>query len=153
MDAKCVVSVPRQKLAEMLGVHPSRVSERMADAKKLGLLDTVRRGRPSVTAVYQGLMPKPSMVREPGGDMVRPSAPTFTADMVHPSGKPSSRREAEGEAHEPVGLGSGEKRLRTTNPQEARDRAEETSATPDVDDHPDDIPFLQTLRELRPLSA
>lgn len=57
MDAKGIVSVPRSKLAEKLGVDPARISERTKLARELGLLDIVRRGRPGVTAVYQALVP------------------------------------------------------------------------------------------------
>ena len=55
MDAKCIVSVPRSRLAADLGVAPARITEWVSKAKALGFLDTVRRGRPGVTAVYQGL--------------------------------------------------------------------------------------------------
>lgn len=54
MDAKLIVSVPRNRLAADLGVPPARISERVAKARELGYLSQVRRGRPGVTAVYQG---------------------------------------------------------------------------------------------------
>jgi hypothetical protein len=57
MDGHCKVSVPRSALSRELGVAPARITEWVHMAKDLGLLDTVRRGRPGVTAVYQGLIP------------------------------------------------------------------------------------------------
>ncbi|HEX2893167.1 MAG TPA: hypothetical protein VHO29_04095 [Marmoricola sp.] len=55
MDTKAIVSVPRSTLAEDLDCPPSRVSEWVAEAKAAGFLSVVRRARPQVTAVYQGL--------------------------------------------------------------------------------------------------
>lgn len=75
MNANGVVSVPRSQLADEFGVAPARITENITLAKRLGFLDTVRRGRPGVTAVYQGLIPPPDMVRKPGGDMVRQGVP------------------------------------------------------------------------------
>lgn len=86
MTARGIVSIPRSKLAEDLGIAPARVSERIAVAKMVGFLDTVRRGQPGVTAVYQAIFPglatdaqRPlearqehsHLVREPGHDSVR----------------------------------------------------------------------------------
>ncbi|MCH1867077.1 hypothetical protein [Nocardioides sp. CFH 31398] len=87
MNARGIVSVPRAQLADEFGVHTSGITERIKLARDLGFLDIVRRGRPGVTAVYQGLIPAsmvrqsapPSMVRKPGGDMVRQSAPSESA--------------------------------------------------------------------------
>ncbi len=59
MDAKAIVSIPRSKLADELGVAPARITEWIRQAKDLGALSTVRRGRPGVTAVYQGLVLPP----------------------------------------------------------------------------------------------
>lgn len=56
MNAKAIVSIPRSRMAEDLGVAPARVSEWVKQAKAAGFLDIVRRGRPGVTAVYQGLV-------------------------------------------------------------------------------------------------
>jgi hypothetical protein len=67
MDGHCKVSVPRSTLAAEFGVAPARITEWVRMAKELGFLDTVRRGRPGVTAVYQGLIP----ARE-----VRPGVPS-----------------------------------------------------------------------------
>lgn len=48
------VSVPRSTLAKALNVTPSEITWRIKAATEAGLLDTVVRGRPGVTAVYQG---------------------------------------------------------------------------------------------------
>ena len=52
MDAQGYVSIPRSQLASRLGIPPSRVTERMKQAKAVGLLDTVVAGGPGVRAVY-----------------------------------------------------------------------------------------------------
>jgi hypothetical protein len=57
MNHKLIVSVPRSKLAKDLGVPLPRISERAKVARDLGYLSQVRRGRPGVTAVYQGTTP------------------------------------------------------------------------------------------------
>lgn len=57
MNANGIVSVPRSKLAADLGVDPARVTEHIRLARRLGLLDVVRRGRHGVTAVYQATIP------------------------------------------------------------------------------------------------
>lgn len=98
MTTAGIVSVPRSKLAADLGVHPSRISEAVARARKLGFLDTVRRGRPGVTAVYQALVPPSQGVRPPGGDMVRhgapPESPTWCAIAVSQEGNASLESES-----------------------------------------------------------
>jgi hypothetical protein len=63
MDVRRCVSVPRAALARMLAVDVRRVTERVQIAHELGLLDTVQRGRPGVTATYQGLFPTGAHVR------------------------------------------------------------------------------------------
>jgi hypothetical protein len=55
MDAKAIVSVPRSTLAKDLDCPPARITEWIREAKAGGFLDVVRRARPKVTAVYQGL--------------------------------------------------------------------------------------------------
>lgn len=55
--ASAVWSIPRQQLAETFNVHPSYITKWIQRAKAEGLIDTVRSGRPGVTAVYQGLVP------------------------------------------------------------------------------------------------
>ena len=57
MDQRRNASVPRAELAKMFDVDPRRITERVQIAHELGLLDTVVRGRPGITAVYQGLFP------------------------------------------------------------------------------------------------
>ncbi len=63
MDAKGIVSIPRSKLAEEFDCPPVRITEWINQAKAAGFIDTVRRGRPGVTAVYQGLYVN-NLVRE-----------------------------------------------------------------------------------------
>lgn len=63
MDARRVVSVPRARLAEDLGVAPARITEGIKLARKLGFLDIVRRARQHVTATYCGTFPS-SEVRQ-----------------------------------------------------------------------------------------
>jgi hypothetical protein len=75
MNVNGVVSIPRSKLATEFGVAPARITENITLAKSLGFLGIVRRGRPGVTAVYQGQIPAPDMVRKPGHDLVRPGVP------------------------------------------------------------------------------
>jgi hypothetical protein len=85
MNPKLVVSVPRSKLAEDLGVPLPRISERVKVAREKGYLSQVRRGRPGVTAVYQGMVQRrgtgsvPLEVRHPvpsrGTDSVPLSGP------------------------------------------------------------------------------
>jgi hypothetical protein len=55
--ATAVWSIPRSELAETFNVHPSYITKWIQRAKAEGLLDTVRQGRPGVTAVYQGRIP------------------------------------------------------------------------------------------------
>ena len=55
MDQRRHVSVPRPRLAGMLGISEMEVKKRVAAAKKAGLLDNVVKGHNGVTAVYQGL--------------------------------------------------------------------------------------------------
>lgn len=55
MSSAAKVSVPRSTLAADLSVAPARISEWVKQAKDAGFLSTVRRARPGVTAVYQGL--------------------------------------------------------------------------------------------------
>lgn len=60
MDGQRRVSVPRSRIAGALGVSTAEVTKRIGAAHAAGLLDTVRKGRPHVTAQYQGLFPTPS---------------------------------------------------------------------------------------------
>lgn len=63
MDQNCNVSISRSALAEHLGVAPARITEWVRVAHLMGLLTTIRRGRPGVTAVYRGVIPGPEEVR------------------------------------------------------------------------------------------
>jgi hypothetical protein len=55
MNVNAIVSIPRSTLAEEFDCAPARITEWINQAKKAGYLDIVRRARPGVTAVYQGL--------------------------------------------------------------------------------------------------
>lgn len=61
MKANRMVSVPRSQIAAALGVSTAEVTNRIKAAREAGLLDSVRQGRPGVTAVYQGLLPSLSV--------------------------------------------------------------------------------------------
>jgi DNA-binding transcriptional ArsR family regulator len=100
MDAKLIVSVPRSKLAEDLGVPMARISERIKVARELGYLDQVRRGRPGVTAVYQGLRGTGSVPRTE----VRPPVPQLGTGSVPQSGGLEVRPD-----HTQVGTGRSER--------------------------------------------
>lgn len=88
MDSKLIVSVPRSRLAADLGVPMPRISERVKVARDLGYLDQVRRGRPGVTAVYQGLRGTGSVpraeVRHPVPSRGTESVPLSTGLEVRP---------------------------------------------------------------------
>lgn len=100
MNHKLIVSVPRSKLAQDLGVPPPRISERIKVARDLGYLGQVRRGRPGVTAVYQGFA-----VRQRGTESVplevRHPVPSEGTDSVPQSGGLEVRPD-----HTQVGTGS-----------------------------------------------
>lgn len=111
MSANAIVSIPRSRLAEEFGCDPARITERMNAARKAGYLDIVRRARPHVTAVYQGLYvdrpgvrstaphsPDPE-VRSQAPDGVRSGAPltdaqgcalAHTQEVVGPEGRRAS---------------------------------------------------------------
>lgn len=57
------VSVPRTKLAEQLGCHPSRITEHLQMAVDAGLLGRVRAGAPGVTAEYVAMLPGQATAR------------------------------------------------------------------------------------------
>lgn len=119
MNRNGVVSIPRSKLAEEFGVAPARITENITLAKRLGFLGTVRRGRPGVTAVYQGQIPAPEvrpgvpsdMVRKPGGDLVRDGVPLEDATWYATAGSQVGNAHCPSKA--PAGVGSSnEKRQR-----------------------------------------
>jgi hypothetical protein len=80
MNHKLIVSVPRSKLAKDLGVPLPRISERAKVARDLGYLSQVRRGRPGVTAVYQGTTPNRGTESVPLE--VRPPVPSRGTESV-----------------------------------------------------------------------
>lgn len=90
MDAKGIVSVPRSRLADDLDTAPPRITEWIGQARQLGFLDTVRRGRPHVTAVYQATFPEPVGTRGRTSTEIRDGVPhrrdrgthTLTSDEV-----------------------------------------------------------------------
>lgn len=99
MDAKAIVSVPRSELAEDLNAPTSRITEWVGEARAAGFLSVVRRARPRVTAVYQGLYVNPE---------VRPAVPpqrygNCDLSEVRPAVPPSEpQRYAQGGSQEGV---------------------------------------------------
>lgn len=86
MNERCVVSVPRKVLADDLDAPKPRITEWIAEAVKAGFLSRVVRGRPGVSAVYQGLVQEPAEVRpsvpstrygKPDHVEVRPGVPSL----------------------------------------------------------------------------
>jgi hypothetical protein len=57
MDAKGVISVPRDVLAERTRCHPSKVTEKLKSAIDAGLLKLVVRGQKYRTSVYSAVVP------------------------------------------------------------------------------------------------
>jgi hypothetical protein len=104
MSANCIVSVPRSTLAEDVDAPTSRITEWIAEARAAGFLDVVRRARPKVTAVYQGLYVAPQRYAPadlrgtPPADLrgtppvpseeVRPSGPQNGGSEVRPAPTP-----------------------------------------------------------------
>lgn len=68
------VSVPRAKLAELVGRSPRRITERIEKARQVGYLDVVRRGQPGRTAEYCATLPAHG-AHGRTTDMVRIAAP------------------------------------------------------------------------------
>lgn len=92
MNANAIVSIPRSQLAEEFGCPYQRITEWVRQAKDAGYLSTVRRGRPGVTAVYQGLR----VAREGvPSDMARITKPRGARQSVPAEARESStpRRE------------------------------------------------------------
>lgn len=52
MDGDGQVSVPRSRLAQILGLQPTRITEGLAAAHAAGLLATLIKGKPGTTARY-----------------------------------------------------------------------------------------------------
>lgn len=64
MTEKGAVSVPRDILAAMLDRHPSRITERIVEAKRAGLLDQTGRGHRGRSATYQAVLPSGKVTGE-----------------------------------------------------------------------------------------
>lgn len=83
MSAAAIVSIPRSRLAEEFDCAPARITEWINQAKTAGFLSVVKRARPGVTAVYQGLYVSPEVregvptpeVRKPEPHWVREGVP------------------------------------------------------------------------------
>jgi hypothetical protein len=90
MNVNGVVSIPRSRLSADLGIPPARVSERVKQAREIGLLTVVRYGAPGVTAVYQASLPDSmrgtSDVPTTGLVEVRPPVPSGGTSDVPQSG-------------------------------------------------------------------
>jgi hypothetical protein len=78
-----IVSVPRSRLADILNVHESRITDRFHKAVQLRLLDRVAKGVQGRTAIYKALA-QDSHVRTPKG--VRGANPT---EVLTPAPIPS----------------------------------------------------------------
>ncbi len=100
MSETCIVSVPRSVLADHLGVAPARITEWIRTATVFGLLDSVRRGRPGVTAVYQGLVPSAGVRR---GVPSERYARADQAEVHHGVPTETPLRYAPGGSHEGTG--------------------------------------------------
>lgn len=102
MSANAIVSIPRSKLAEEFDCAPARITEWVNQAKQAGFLSQVRRGRPGVTAVYQGLIVAPE---------VREGVPTAGVRKTEPhlvrEGVPDSEVQRYARAVPQEGVGSG----------------------------------------------
>lgn len=97
MSANAIVSIPRSRLAEELDCRPATITEQMKQARAAGYLSIVRRGRPGVTAVYQGLVVRagvPSQRYENCDQAeVREDVPTRPGHLVRQDPHPRSSRE------------------------------------------------------------
>lgn len=58
------VSIPREQLAEMLNTYPSRITERIVEAKRAGLLDQTGGGYRGRTASYVAVLPAKKVTGE-----------------------------------------------------------------------------------------
>lgn len=79
MNQQRKVSIPQTRMAEEYGVSLRTIRTRIEDAHRADLLSTVVRGRPGMTAVYQGIMPSPNVVR----DRPHKAPPSFVRDQPH----------------------------------------------------------------------
>lgn len=103
MNERCVVSVPRSVLSEDLDAPKPRITEWVAEAVKAGFLSPVVRGRPGVSAVYQGIYRGPSEVRpsvpstrygKPDHAEVRPGVPSTAPTRYATGGTHEEERTA-----------------------------------------------------------
>ncbi len=58
------VSIPRDQMAAKLDRHPSRITERLTEAKRAGLLDQTGPGYRGRTATYVAVLPEPMVTGE-----------------------------------------------------------------------------------------
>lgn len=84
------VSWPRDKIAAEVGLAtPQRVTDRIAEAKRAGLIDVVHSGHKGMTATYEAMLPRP---KAPRGEV--PSQPIGNGWRGGFDGVPLSRHEA-----------------------------------------------------------
>lgn len=78
------VSVPRERLADELGIHPQRVAERIKTAVDTGWLSKISGGYRGLTATYEGLFPGdcvPTSSTHSGAERVRPTSTHSTPEI------------------------------------------------------------------------
>lgn len=97
MSATAIVSIPRSKLAEEFNCRPATITEHITAAKAAGFLSPVRRARPNVTAVYQGLEVRQGVPRLRYGNSdpteVRQDVPLNGGSEVRQDPTPRSSRQ------------------------------------------------------------
>ncbi|MGY1829003.1 hypothetical protein ACI8AA_01095 [Geodermatophilus sp. SYSU D01180] len=76
MTERGLVKIPRDKLAEALGVHPKRITDRVTEATRAKLLIRVAGGYNGQVVTYQAQMPQPEEwpVRSPEGPVTGPAS-------------------------------------------------------------------------------
>lgn len=103
MDQYAKVSIPRSVLADDLDTSTARITDWITEAVEKRFLDRVRRGRPGVTAVYQGLIRTADEVRPgvpsqryatPDHVEVRPGVPLKDGQRYAPGGPQEGKRTA-----------------------------------------------------------
>lgn len=107
MTSSGYVSVPRERLAEMVDKHQSRVTEHIATARRAGLLDKVEGGYRGRTAEYVAVLPGKEKVTAqrlpnaserslPSGQQLHPnddgSAVTFSSHLSAPRDSDSDEK-------------------------------------------------------------
>ena len=79
------VSVPREQLANDLGIHKARIAERLNKAIEARFLTRVQAGYPGRTAVYRRFWPDAECVQQSGIHMgTAPPDPLGTPYRTHP---------------------------------------------------------------------